>query len=134
MNENQSDDNQQPPQHPAPQWPAVTPQPNQNYPYYPPPVQYVQVPVAVAPPNAGGAVAAMVLGIVSMFICCFGWITGVIAIALAATAMKKINDSGGQYGGRGMAITGLVLGIISVVCYLPWMVLWLIGVASAPVS
>lgn len=92
------------------------------------------MPVASAPPNADGAVASIVLGIVSMFLCCFGWITGIIALVLGAKALKQVNESGGRYGGRGMAITGLALGLISLVICLPWMILWLVGLASVPLT
>lgn len=124
----------QPPSQPPYGSPYGSPQHPGLSPYSAPVVQYMQVPLPQAPPNAGGAVASMVLGIVSMFLCCFGWITGIIAVALAAKAMKQISDSGGQYSGRGMAITGLVLGIIALVCYLPWMILWLVGAAGVPLT
>jgi hypothetical protein len=135
MNDDLSEEGQRSPERTNPQaYPGSTPPPQyQNYPNYPP-VQYIQVPVPAGVPNAGGATASMVLGIISMFLCCYGWITGIIAIALAASAMKKISSSGGQYGGRGMAVAGLVLGIISVVVYLPLMALWLAGIVAAPAT
>ena len=134
MEENPNHGEQGPPERPPPPYSSPTPPSNQPPSYYPPPVQYVPMAVTPSRPNAEGAVASMVLGIVSMFLSCFGWITGIIAIVLAAKAMKQINDSSGQFGGRGMAITGLVLGILAVVGYLPWMVLWIMGAATAPVS
>lgn len=83
---------------------------------YAPP--YGQPPMMHGPPPKGQAVTSMVLGIVS---CCI-WIvpfigiwvalaSGITAIVMAVLAMKKIKL--GQAAGRGMAITGLVLGIIT---------------------
>ncbi len=68
--------------------------------------------VAVAPQTNGKATAALVLGILS-------WIglsilTGIPAIILGHMALSEINNSRGLQNGRGMAITGLVLGYLSV--------------------
>ncbi len=63
--------------------------------------------------SVGLAVASMVLGIVSLlFGCCFWYVTipaAVIAVILAAISISK------HMGGKGMAISGLVTGIISLV-------------------
>lgn len=63
-------------------------------------------------PNAPGAVPALILGILGLVICglCapFAWWQGRSAEAAIAT-------SGGQYGGKGMATTGKILGIIGTV-------------------
>lgn len=62
--------------------------------------------------NAPGAVAALVLGILSFFIC--GLILGPIAIVKANEAKTAIR-SNPMYGGGGMATAGFVLGIIALV-------------------
>lgn len=66
------------------------------------------------PPHKGGVglgVASMVLGILSiLFSCCFYYISfpcGLIGLILGAVAVKKGND------GKGMAVAGIVLSIIS---------------------
>lgn len=66
------------------------------------------------PPQKGGVglgVASMVLGILSiLFSCCFYYIAfpcGLIGLILGAVAIKKGNN------GKGMAVAGLVLSIIS---------------------
>lgn len=66
------------------------------------------------PPQKGGVglgVASMVLGILSIvFSCCFYYVAfpcGLVGLILGAVAIKKGNN------GRGMAIAGLVLSIIS---------------------
>ena len=64
--------------------------------------------------NGGGAglsIASMILGIVSiLFSCCFYYIAfpcGLLGLIFAAVALKKANA------GKGMAVAGLVLCIIS---------------------
>lgn len=63
--------------------------------------------------SIGLAVASMVLGIVSLLLgCCFWYITlpaALIGVVLAAISLAK------HHGGKGMAITGLVTSIISLV-------------------
>jgi hypothetical protein len=63
----------------------------------------------------GLAIAAGIVGIVSLVtsIFVFGALGGVVAIVLGAIAMGRVKRTG--RGGRGMAITGLVTGILSVV-------------------
>jgi hypothetical protein len=63
----------------------------------------------------GLAVAALVCGILGIFT--FG-ILSILAIIFGAISLKKIKRSGGFYTGRGMAIAGLVLGIILVAIFL----------------
>jgi len=62
----------------------------------------------------GLAVASMVLGIVGFLTASvgFGLILCLLAVIFGSIARKKIKNSGGFYTGKGMAIAGLVLGII----------------------
>jgi hypothetical protein len=62
--------------------------------------------------NAPGAVAALVWGIVSLFIC--GIICGFVAIAKSNEAKKAI-AANPRYGGAGMATAGMVLGILGLI-------------------
>ncbi|GAA5415640.1 hypothetical protein Pryu01_00671 [Paraliobacillus ryukyuensis] len=66
------------------------------------------------PPQASGkAIAAMVLGILSIIFIFFpflGFTLGTIGIILATKAFKQIKDQ--KLGGRGLAIAGLITGII----------------------
>jgi hypothetical protein len=59
---------------------------------------------------AGTAVAALVVGIVSLFSACA--LVGLSAILLGVHARKRIEQSHGQLTGDGLAIAGIVLGII----------------------
>ena len=55
----------------------------------------------------GLAVAALVLGIVWLW-----WIGSALAVIFGAVALHQISESGDQQAGRGMAIAGLVLGLV----------------------
>jgi hypothetical protein len=90
----------------------------------PPPQQYQQPMVPMQLPNAPGAVASLVLGIIGMF--CAGLILGIIAIVKARGAKAKIAANPTMYGGGGMATAGLVLGIIALIGGV-FQVIWLIG-------
>ncbi len=69
----------------------------------------------------GLSITSMVLGIVSIVLCCVYYISipsSILAIIFGAVGMKK--------GGKGMAIAGIVCGIIGLALY----ILAIIGVAS----
>ncbi len=58
---------------------------------------------------------AMILGILSLaMVCCYGglWL-GLPAAILGFVGMKNVDKDGELYGGRGMAIAGVVMGIIT---------------------
>lgn len=57
------------------------------------------------------AIAAMVCGIVGIL--CFGIVLGPVALGLGIAARRSIDASGGSQKGAGMAIAGIVLGIIA---------------------
>ena len=64
------------------------------------------------PKTMGWSVAALVLGIVSVVCCCFGWaslILGVLAIVFAVISRRSL----GYF--DGMSIAGLILGIFGIV-------------------
>ena len=63
--------------------------------------------------TCSNARTSLILGIVSFFCC--GIITGPIAIVLGVKARREIADSQGRLTGDGMAIAGIVLGIIATV-------------------
>ncbi len=60
----------------------------------------------------GKATTALVLGLVGLF--CFGIITGPLAIVFGGMALSGMGLTGNQ-DGRGMAIAGLVMGILDTV-------------------
>jgi hypothetical protein len=102
---------------PAPQWQQAPPQWQQ------PGAQ--PVPGWVAPPRTPGqAYAALILGIVGLFICPL--IPSIAALILGYQAKNEIDRAGGQLGGRGIAFTGIVLGWISVAL---WVLFFLAAIA-----
>lgn len=85
--------------------------------------------MSYSPPRTSGlAVASLVLGIV--------WLCGIgslLATVFGAVALKQIGDSRGSVTGKGMAIAGLVLGVLGLTLwclYYTW-VLALVGAAGA---
>lgn len=64
-------------------------------------------------PNSGLAIASLVLGIVS-FLCCMGALTAIPGVITGHMARGEIRRSGGRLGGDGMALTGLILGYVTI--------------------
>ena len=90
---------------------------------------------AAQPPNDGLAISALIVGLVSLgsvvfilgAIFLFGGIGGIVAVVLGAVGLSRIKKSGRR--GRGMAITGLVTGILAIV---GTAVLWVVFLAAGP--
>lgn len=104
---------QQPQQQPPP--PTYAP-PNQGY--QPPgqayPPQQGQWYPNQAPPSNGLAIAALILGILSIVLCWafgLGILLGIAGVVLGALGLSKSNELPGQ-AGRGQAIAGLITGAI----------------------
>ncbi|MFC0673940.1 DUF4190 domain-containing protein [Brachybacterium hainanense] len=76
-----------------------------------------------APPTNGTATTALILGIVSLVLC--GGVLSPIALVCGILGMKATAD--GTQGGRGLAIAGLVMGIVGTVLLLLY-VLWFVFV------
>ena len=107
---------------PAPPPPYGAPQPYQQQPYQQPYGQpaYGQppYPYAAAPPTDGLALGAMITGIAALVLSCaygVGLLASPVALVLGKVSMNRIKRSQGQLGGRGLALTGFVLGIIGTV-------------------
>lgn len=66
---------------------------------------------AVDVPTNGKAIAALVLGLVAFCI----WPAGVVALILGSIAKGEIDRSGGRQKGEGLAIWGIVLGVLGAV-------------------
>ncbi|MFD0895151.1 DUF4190 domain-containing protein [Luteolibacter ambystomatis] len=75
-------------------------------------VPYPQAPYGAVPyvPSSGLAIASMVCGIVSLFLCYFAILGAIPAVICGHLALTRIKESPIPMGGRGMAIAGLVLG------------------------
>ena len=102
--------------------------------YGPPPQMdpYRTPSVGPAPQGTDGkAIASMVLGIVAAVLCCVpfvGLVCGVIAIVLYAKFNRAFRESGEQLGGKGMAIAGLVTGIVGTAFGLFWTIYYTVAV------
>lgn len=72
-------------------------------------------PAYASQPQKSLAVLSMVLGIVSITIgwCCyFGVLTSPVAIGLGIFSLFQIKKDPAKYGGKGMAIAGIVAGVL----------------------
>ena len=98
-------------QSPAP-WENQPLQPNQSY----QPVGQNQsfYPAQMQGQNQTLPTVALALGIISMlFACCYGGIPlGAAALIVGFLGLKNVNESPMEYGGRGLAIGGIVTGVI----------------------
>lgn len=70
-------------------------------------------------PKKGLAIAALVLGIIGFFTVGLVGVGAIVGIVLACMAMSRIKRDPWQYGGRGIAIAGLVMNIVSLVSFVP---------------
>ena len=80
---------------------------DQPYPPTSPNVPPAVQPGPTAPLKTGRATAALVFGVVALFSCP---LIGIVAIVLGITALSRAGDQPQHYGGRGMAIGGIVCG------------------------
>ncbi len=92
--------------------------------------------VAFAPAgtiNAPGSVAAMVCGIIGVTTgWCFGVpgvVLGIVALTMARKARTACSLSPGKYSGQGMATAGYVLGIISTILGVLWMIYYIVAIS-----
>jgi len=72
-------------------------------------------PTYVVPKTNSKSIAALVLGILSVMIPYLGFLIGIVAIVFASISLKEIKLRMEQ--GRGLAIAGLVCGIIGTAIY-----------------
>ncbi len=100
---------QQPPPYTPP--PSYGQQPQPPYGQQPQYNPYTQ-PGYAAPTTNGMAIAAIICG----------FLAGPLGLIFGLISLNQINKSGGTQTGKGLAITGVVLGGLSVL----WIVLWII--------
>lgn len=95
----------------------------QNRPNYPSPMPLSQSKDQILP------TISMVLGILSLlFVCCYGgvWL-GVPAAVIGFLGMKNADNDPVRYGGRGMAIAGIILGGIGFLMFVGFIILSILG-------
>jgi hypothetical protein len=69
---------------------------------------------------SGMAVASFVLSLVGIF----GFVAGLLALIFGAVAMRAISREPGLRG-HGLAVAGFTIGIIDVIGWLVWLVIYL---------
>jgi Domain of unknown function (DUF4190) len=117
-----------PPPSPGDQWPPGYDQPG----YRPPGYQQYGAPMHAQPPtNSGMAIAGMVLSLVGLIPCFwFLQLPGLLGVIFSAIGLKQ--TAGGARKGRGMAIAGLVVGVILlVVMVVVWLTLDCVRVGNS---
>ena len=127
--EPQPNDPNQPPPPPGygypPPPPGAMPPP---YPGYPgpgyPAAGYPMGPGYPQQPSHPQATTAMVLGILGLACC---GIAAPFALFIGRKSMQEIDASGGQYGGRGQAQAGFIMGIIGSVLWVIGVVVWIVA-------
>jgi len=67
---------------------------------------------AIPAPTSGLAIASMVCGIVGFCLCYVWALAGIPAVICGHMALSRINKSDYPMGGRGMALTGVILGYV----------------------
>jgi hypothetical protein len=107
----------------------------------PPPVQSGWAPPPPPPypvaPQASLAVTSMILGITSVTIgfCCYlGVLTAPVAVALGIASLVQIKNNPNRYGGRGMAISGIIMGALYFVIIVAIMMLYGLGLLMGGLS
>lgn len=89
----------------------------------PPPVGYTPGAMAYAGTrNDGLAIASLICGIVGIacFFICLGVVLGPAAAIMGFISRQRIAASGGTLGGGGMALAGLILGIVAFIGSVAW--------------
>jgi hypothetical protein len=90
--------------------PGYGQQGQQPYGYQSPAYGMGQDPYGAPVRTSGKATTSLVLGVVSMV--CFGFLTGIPAIIVGIRARKEIRLSQGRTSGDGLALGGIITGII----------------------
>ena len=81
-------------------------------------------------PSQGLALASMITGIAGVLLAsCFGPVPGIVALVLGLVALSQIKKSPEKFGGKGMAIAGIVIGSLTVVFYVLLIIGWIIAAA-----
>jgi hypothetical protein len=109
--------------------------PDENKPPPPPGNQYGALGFGSSSPQRANAKAVWslvlgVVGVIGTLYCLLGGALGIVSVLLGLRGRREIDGSGGTQTGRGMATTGIVLGVLATVLSLVTVVLVLTGVLS----
>ena len=72
----------------------------------------------------------MIVGLAGILLSwCFGPVPGIIALVLGLVALSQIKKSPEKFTGKGMAITGIVVGSLTVAFYVLLVIFWIVASA-----
>ena len=74
-------------------------------------------PPPVAAPSQGLAIGALVCGVLSC-LCCVSILTGPAGLIMGFIAKKKADEDPAHYGGRGLALAGMITGGIGILLFI----------------
>lgn len=81
--------------------------------------------------SQGLAIGSLVCGILSC-VCCFSFITGPAALIMGFMAKKKADEDPANFGGRGLALGGMITGALGLVLFVVLVIIQvLFGVMGA---
>ena len=72
------------------------------------------------PPSSGLAIASMICGIISFFLCGVWALGGIPAVICGHMALKNIAQAPSRIEGRGMALAGVICGWITIAIQILW--------------
>jgi hypothetical protein len=95
---------------------------------------YVPGAMAYAGPRTDGmAIASLICGIVGIvcFVICLGVVLGPVAAILGFISRQRVASSGGTLGGGGLALAGLILGVVAFVVSVIWFFYAIFGLSHS---
>lgn len=120
---------QRPDPYVSPSGPSSYPQPPYaQAPYTAPPAGVFPAYPGAVPPQSGLAIAAMIVSLCGLVTC---GLSGVVGLILGIVALQQVRRTGAR--GRGMAITGIVVGAVFTVLFVLFVVL-AVATGDDPVS
>ena len=82
-------------------------------------------------PSTAFATTSLILGIISLPIgfccCCYGLPFNVLGLIFSIIALRQIRDNPERHGGKGMAIAGLVLCLLSLFVMILLFIIWAVS-------
>ena len=75
----------------------------------------------------GLAIASLICGIVGIVCFCLGVILGPTAAIMGFISRQRIVSSGGTLGGGGLAIAGLILGVVAFFGSVAWLLFFILS-------
>jgi len=121
-----------PPPSPYGQQPGYGPPPTPEQPYGQPGYGQPGYGYAAAPQTEGTATAALVIAIVGFFVC--APVGAIVALVLANSATKRIEESGGRLSGLEQARWARIIAIVELVLTAVFVVLFIILIAMSSTS